>query len=431
MATAPEQVIGPLATSRIAAPMVAEVEASLPILMHANKAVQKPFESAGNGTMMDVIVPEMPVVGDGAWINEGDATGTSPKAHELDFHNRAVAVALKQWHVAFGIPSALEFASISDMANQIVKPYGGTLASKVQTETANKLMNGAAFTKVLASATMWPQVSEAIADIRKARAYGTLVGVVGSTLNGKLAGSGISYFNPTAQISDIWKSARLGVYNGADWLTTADVEDLVVPSTSAAAGSVSVTITEGVHNIVRGGRLFNTDSDSVWAKIDGASVASGAVVSGGVVKGEVLTISGVNVADIFGNDLGVAYSFKVLETKIEGGYLYARIANPANGEAAYNGGDATISSVTKVTKASKTYYRGVVYAENALCVAFGRFAPVVGATSKVYSGQNGITARVTSDYQVEYDRTVTRFDCLVGSAVARKNWACELLVEAD
>lgn len=428
MATAPEQNIS-VTTSRIAAPMVAEVESQLPILMHANKAVQKATETAGNGTTMDVIVPEMPEVGDGAWINEGDATGASSKAHELDFHNRAVSVVLKQWHVAFGIPSGLEFASISDMANQVVKPYGSTLASKVQTEVADKLLNESAFSLVLNSADMWPSVSEAIANIRKARAYGYLYGVVGSTLNGKLAGSGIKYFNPTAQISDIWKSARLGEYNGAEWFSTADVTDLIVPNTSAAAGSTSVTITEGAHNIVKGGRLFNSSADALWVT-SAATVASGAVTAGGWVKGEIFTISGVNAADIFGNDLGVAYSFKVLDTKIESGNLLIKIANPAYGEAFYNGGDATISSVTKVTSAG-TYYRGVVYAESALCVAFGRFAKVIGAESKVYSGQNGITARMTSDYQVEYDRTVTRFDCLVGSAVARKNWACELLVKAS
>lgn len=427
MATAPEQVIGPLATSRIAAPMVAEVEASLPILMHANKAVQKPFETAGNGTMMDVIVPESPEVGDGAWINEGAATGPSPKNHELDFHNRAVAVALKQWHCAFGIPTGLEFASISDMANQIVKPYGGALASKVQTETANKLLNESAFTKVISSATAWPEVSDAVANIRKARAYGTLVGVVGSSLNGKLAGSGIGYFNPTAIISDIWKSARLGVYNGAEWLTTADVEDLVVPSTSAAAGAVTLTITETEQDPHRGQRLWDTDADYIWAET-AATVSGGVVTADGFVVGEVLTIDDVVVADIFGNSTGELFSFKVLDTKIEGGKLYIKIANPAFGEVRLVG--ASLGTITKVTDASSTYYRGVVWAESALAVAFGRFAPLAGATAKVYSGQNGITARVVSDYQVEYDRVVTRFDCLVGSALARKNWACELLVKA-
>ena len=433
MAQAPEQKIGPVTTSRIAASLVAEVESNLPLLVNANKTVQKPFETAGDGTVMDVIVPECPTVGDGAWINEGDPTAdhegnTGKKGNELDYSNKAVPVVLKQKHVAFGLPSALEFSSIDDMENMVVKPYGSTLASAVQTDVADTVLNGAAFTAVLTGSDKFAQVSEAIASLRKARTYGKLVGVIGSTLNGKLAGEGIKYFNPQANISDIWKSARLGEYNGAEWFTTPDVQDLVIPVGSPAA-SASVTIAStAIQNIARGKRLFTNDSAEVWLQTSGY-VSSG--VSSGPVKGSILTLSGVNVADMFGNDLGESYTFKVLDTKIEDvsgtDQLFIKVRNPGYGEAVYAGGSQNITAMTNVLGAG-TYYRGAVYAANTLCVAFGRFAKPVNAQVGAYTGQTGISIRTTEAYQVIPDRNVHRWDTLVGSALARPNWACEIIV---
>lgn len=430
--SAPEQKIN-VNTSRIAAAMVAEVESDLPLLMHANKSVQKPFETAGDGTVMDVIVPEMPVVGDGAWINEGDPVADrdgnpGTKGHELDYNNKAVPVTLHQKHVAFGLPSAMEFNSIADMENLVTKPYGSTLASAVQSEVAEAAMGGSAFTAVLTGADKFPQVSEAIASIRKGRAYGKLYGVIGSTLNGKLSGEGIKYFNPQGAISDIWKSARLGEYNGAEWFTTPDVQDLVIP-TGAPAAAASVTIAStAIQNITKGKKLFTNDASEVWLQTSGY-VSSG--VSSGPVKGSVLTISGVNVADIFGNDLGEAFSFKVLDTKIEDvsgtDQLFIKVKNPGYGDACYEGGSANITAVTNVLGAG-TYYRGVIYAQNALCVAFGRFAKPVGAEVGQYSGQNGVTIRTTTQYQVMKDRNVYRFDTLIGANLSRPNWAVEIIV---
>ena len=412
--------------------------------MHANKSVQKPFETAGDGTTMDVIVPECPTVGDGAWINEGDPVvdhdgvmGT--KGHELDYSNRAVPVTLHQKHVAFGLPSALEFSSIEDMENMVTKPYGSTLASAVQTEVADAAMNGSAISCLFTSASKFPQVSEAIAALRKARSYGKLYGVIGSTLNGVLAGEGIQYFNPQNNISDIWKSARLGEYNSAEWFTTPDVTDLIVPTWSAAAGATTITSTN-VQSIVKGKKLFKDDGAEVWIKT-AATVDSTLAITNGWVQGELFEISGVTVADIFGNDLGEAYSFKVLDTKIvnESGtnYLYIKVRNPGYGEAYYAGGDAAITSVNKITEpgtsggvtVAQTYYRGLIYAQNSLCVAFGRFAKPQGAIVGQYSGQNGVTIRTTTQYQVMKDRNVYRMDTLVGAALARANHAVELLIK--
>lgn len=435
MATAPEQKIGPLSTSKIAAAMVAEVESDLPLLMHANKSVQKPFETAGDGTVMDVTVPEMPIVGDGAWINEGDPVADhdgimGTKSHELDYSNKAVPVTLKQKHVAFGIPSALEFASIEDMENLVTKPYGSTLASAIQTEVAESAMNGSAFTIALAGASKFPTVSTAIAELRKARAYGKLYGVVGSTLNGVLAGEGIQYFNPQGNISDIWKSARLGEYNGAEWFTTPDVRDLIIPANAPAAAS-TLTVTAGptMNVIGKGVNLFG-DGSETWLNVGSSYVDSdGAVLDTAPVVGQVLNITGVYVADIFGEKLTRLYDFKILDRRVVSGNLEIKIKNPGFGDAYFAGPSATLASLSVVTGPG-TYYRGIIYAQNALCVAFGRFAKPVNAQVGQYSGQNGVTIRTTSAYQVMKDRNVTRWDTLVGSNLARPNWACEILLSA-
>lgn len=434
MATAPEQKIN-VNTSRIAAAMVAEVESDLPLLMHANKSVQKPFETAGDGTVMDVIVPEMPVVGDGAWINEGDPVADrdgnpGTKGHELDYNNKAVPVVLKQKHVAFGLPSAMEFNSIADMENLVTKPYGSTLASAVQTEVAEAAMGGSALTLALAGGSKFPQVSTAIAELRKARAYGKLYGVIGSTLNGVLAGEGIQYFNPNGQISDIWKSARLGEYNGAEWFTTPDVRDLIIPSNAPAAAS-TLTVTGGpTMNVIGKGVKLLGDGAETWLNVGSSYVDSdGAVLDTAPVVGQVLNITGVYVADIFGEKLNRLYDFKILDRRVSSGNLEIKIKNPGFGDAYFAGPSATLSSLSVVTGPG-TYYRGVIYAQNALCVAFGRFAKPVGAEVGQYSGQNGVTIRTTTQYQVMKDRNVYRFDTLVGANLARPNHAVELLVSA-
>ena len=431
MATAPEQKIGPLSTSKIAAAMVAEVESDLPLLMHANKSVQKPFETAGDGTVMDVIVPEMPTVGDGAWINEGDPVEAGGKGNELDYSNHAVPVTLKQKHVAFGIPSALEFASIEDMENLVTKPYGSTLASAIQTEVAESAMNGSAFTKVLASTGKFPAVAQAVSSIRKARAYGKLYGVVGSDLNGALVGEGISYFNPQNNISDIWKSARLGEYSGAEWFTTPDINDIVIAT--SGPGVYQQTTATPIQSVVKGKKLFAGQGEYAWVQI----TTAGMLKSDGSITDNVLTqrynITGVYVADIFGNNTNELYTFRVVDHKVEdvGGtdYIFVKVYNPGFGEAYYVGGDNATPSL-EATLAHGTYHRGIIYSQNALCVAFGRFAKPANAQVAQYSGQNGVTIRTTSAYQVMKDRNVTRWDTLVGAALARPNWACELLVKA-
>lgn len=445
MSVAPEQKIGNLTTSKIAAAMVCEVESQLPLLMHANKTVQKPFETSGDGDTMNVIVPEMPIVGDGAWINEGDPINPGEKGNELDYSNNAVPVTLHQKHVAFGIPGALEFASIEDMENLVTKPYGSTLASKIQTEVADMAMNKASFTAVLSSSNEFPQVSEAIALLKKARAYGKLYGIVGSSLNGRLAGSGIQYFNPNGAISDIWKSARLGEYNTAEWFSTADVNDLIVPSTSGAAGSEILGASNTVQAVVKGKKLFTsgTEGDYAWVCIgavdsDGNITQQLAHVGESFILGTTdsdgnITAVGVSVADVFGNDTGAAYAFKVLETKIDGAYLYGKVYNPGFGEA-FNSTAGTVNTTANLhaikLTGPGTYYRGLIYAQTTLCVAFGRFAKPVNAQVGQYSGQNGITIRTTSAYEVLKDRNVTRWDCLCGANLARPNWAVELLVKA-
>lgn len=432
MATAPEQKIGPVTTSKIAAAMVAEVEAQLPLLMHANKSVQKPFETAGDGDTMQVIIPEMPVVGDGAWINEGDPKTAGGKGNELDYSNHAVPVTLKQKHVAFGIPSAMEFNSIEDMENLITKPYGSTLASAIQTEVADMAMNASAFSKVISSTGKFAQVAQAVADLRKARSYGKLYGVIGSSLNGALVGEGINYFNPQSNISDIWKSARLGEYSAAEWFTTPDVTDIAIDGTGPNGTGTLATATP-IQSVVKGKRLFAGQGEYAWIQLSDSSL----VRSDGSTVGNIdklrYTISGVYVADIFGNSTSASYTFKPLELKVEdvGGtdYAFIKVYNPCYGEVFYNGGDAATPSLS-YSMSQGTYYRGILYAENALCVAFGRFAKPVNAQVGQYSGQNGVTIRTTSAYEVLKDRNVTRWDCLCGANLARPNWAVELLIKA-
>lgn len=430
MSAAPEQKIGNLATSKIAAAMVCEVESQLPLLMHCNKTVQKPFETAGDGFTMDVIVPEMPTVGDGAFIQEGDPINPGEKGNELDFYNHTVPVTLRQKHVAFGIPAALQFASIEDMDNQVVKPYGSRLASNVQTEVADNAMNGSALTLGLAGGDKFPQVSVAIAELRKARAYGKLYGVIGSSLNGVLAGEGIKYFNPNGAISDIWKSARLGEYNDVEWFTTPDVTDLIIPSTAPAAAS-TLTVTGGptMNIVARGVKLFG-DGSEVWLNLGSSYVDSDGNIDGTApVVGTVLNITGVYVSDVFGEKLNHLYDFKIIDRRVNSGNLEIKIANPGFGAAYFEGPSATLASLSVVTGPG-TYYRGIVYAEQALCVAFGRFARPEGAKVGAYTGQNGVSIRSTSQYQIRYDRTLTRWDTLVGSNLCRPNWAVEIIVAA-
>lgn len=444
MATQPEQKIGPVTTSKIAAAMVAEVEASLPLLMHANKSVQKPFETAGDGDTMNVIVPEMPTVGDGAWINEGDAITPGGKGNELDYSNHAVPVTLKQKHVAFGIPSAMEFNSIEDMENLVTKPYGSTLASAIQTEVANNAMNAAAFTCILPSTGKFPAVAEAVSAIRQARAYGKLYGVIGSKMNGKLVGEGISYFNPQNNISDIWKSARLGEYSAAEWFTTPDIESFTL-STSGPGFYEHTIDSADIQTVSKGKRLFKGAGEYVWLRVDGMVNSAGTITPNvtkeryalKVTGNSASWVAGVKVADIFGNDTNEPYVFHVLDYKVEdvGGtkYLFLKFYNPGYGEVFYDGGDETLTKIHSVLPSSNggnpiTYHRGILYAENALCVAFGRFAKPVNASVGQYSGQNGVTIRTTSAYEVLKDRNVTRWDTLVGANLARPNWACEILL---
>jgi hypothetical protein len=391
-------------TSSIAIPFLAEYADSLPILLNCNKQLDKEFKG-GTGTTMTMIIPDHPEIGTGATLTEADG----------DYASGSKTLTLVQNHVWFGANQVQQALDISDLRGQVAKPYGAKLGSYIQKAAARTVQLKAAHQIVMSGTTFFEQVGGVIASIRASRSFDDLFGCLSPVLNSKVIGSGISFFNPSSQISEMFKNARLGVYNTAEFYTSPDVVSLTT-GTLALGGStvlkVKTTMTAGQTTLV--------------LKVVGGT----ATMTGTIAAGQGITIAGVDAVDIYGDSVGTKYCFVAQALATAAGNEISVIvkpiytkddSKPLNNVSAYPEADMVC---TMLQESNASYLGGIIWDKQSLMFGSAKLAPISGTEEDVFSdGANGLSITVTRGPDITKGRQIMRMDTLTGFELVRDNWA--------
>lgn len=389
-------------TTQVAVPMAVKTAQNLPILLNSNKQLDTEFK-AGNGSSMNIVIPQHPDVTTGAVVTEGQMAQVTG----------SVALTLTQRKVAIGADQVVRALDIKDFDSQIASPYGARLASEIQTEAANEVLLQADSEVVITSATGFQGIADAVSYIRAARSYGDLFGAFSPVMAAKVSGSGLGFFNPSAQVTEMYKENAIGRFAQAEWFTTPDVGNLVTGTLATTSGTLSVTA--------------NTSGEGTTAlTLDATTVA------GTLTKGESFTIDGVNRVDIFGNDTGIPFVFVAQALATAAANSITVTVQPLYFAA---GAKKNVSvtailadkAVTLKLDRSATYARGIVWDKMSLYFGSASLAPMAGSDAKVINDPKGLSMTCTKGPDIMNGREIVRWDTLTGFKLARPSWASRVL----
>lgn len=392
-------------TSSIAIPFLAEYADSLPILVNCNKQLDAEYK-AGTGTTMTMILPDHPDVTTGAAIDEA----------QLGYTGGTQSLTLTQRKVALGADQVQRALSIKDFKGQVAKPYGAKLASEIQKLAAKEVQMSASHQVVIAAATAFEDLGALIASIRASRSFDELAGCVGPALNSRIISSGIKFFNPSTQISEMFKNSRLGVYNTAEFYSSPDVVGLTTGTLALGAGTQL-----NVKNAVT-----VAGTTTLTLQVTGGT----ATMTGTIVAGQSVIVDGCDAVDIYGVDVGTPYAFvsqttataaaNEIELTVLPLYTSAH-SKPLANVSAYPAADAAASLLQA---SNSVYLGGIVWDKQALLFGSAQLAPIAGTESENFAdGPNGLSIRVTRGPDIMQGREVVRYDVLNGFKLVRQNWA--------
>lgn len=378
----------------VSVPFIAKFVDKLPIIMNANRQLDKEFK-AGTGSSMIVSIPDYSVIVEG-----GDITGVSN-----DYNSGERSITLTQ-RTAFAdmtsVEQALELKSFDD---QIANPNAARLASAVQTDVADNVKLNADIQQVIAGADLFGDVAVATAGIRKARSNGKLCGVLDPMLSARISGTGLSFFNPQKTVSKLYEEFGLGTYAQAEWYTSPDVKSLATGDLSLGTATVSGALAEGATSLV---------------------IADAALAGGEVIKaGQGFTVAGVNAVDIYGEDIGLPYVFvaQADATAVAGSVTISikaiSYAKPTQNVSITVADGA---AVTQLQDADSSYLAGIVFDDQSLIFGSAKMHEAANAVVKTMT-TGGLAVKTLRAADAYKDKEIIRWDSLTGSLLARSNWA--------
>lgn len=391
-------------TTEVAVPFIAKFEESLPVLMNSNKQLDKEYKS-GTGTTITMLIPDHPDVIEGSSISGSLAYTSGNKTLTLVQRNVAID--------ANSVERALDIHSFDE---QVAKPYGAKLASKIQTLAVEDVQLSANTQYVFDTTNKeyFNEVADAVAGIRDARSFGNLIGALSPQFSSKVAQSGFKFFNPNTQISDIFTKSRLGEFQTAMFYHTPDVKPLVTGDLSLGTATVDTTISaEGTNTLV----------------IADAGLTGGEVVK----KGTAFNIAGVDAVDIYGESIGQPYAFVAqADATAVAGSVTLSIAPVYFDKPLQNVSVASIASgavVTQVHEADSRYLGGIIYDDMSLLFGSAKLAPIAGTESEVVTAGKALAVSCMKGPDVVNRREIVRWDTLTGTELVRPNWASAMWIK--
>lgn len=389
--------------STITVPFVADVSSRLPVCLNSNHDFNKTFVG-GHGSTMNISVPDFGTV----------ATGPTLSDAQLSYVGASRSLTLSQTNAGIALTAPNMSVDFSNLNTQVKDSYSAYFASQIQQPVIKSLVYGACSATLCTSGKEFNDYSYGIAAVRKSRSAGTVVGAFDPMANSKLVSSGISFYNPSSQISEMFKQGAVGRFGEAETFTTPDFTTYTwVDSAVKGAGTT-----------IKGAITFSSD----YAKTVVVTVAGGtATLTGTVQAGTPFTIAGLNKTDIYGNDTGIPFVFINQTTGTIGSDtvtltvqdLYASGPNKNINTAA----NVSATALTWMLTTAKIYAVGVVYDKATLAFGEAELQPIMGAESEAFTDPDGITICASIGADIKSGFGILRLDNLSGSTLVRGIWA--------
>lgn len=214
-------------------------------------------------------------------------------------------------------------------------------------------------------------------------------------------------FNPTAAISEQYRSGSMGFALGFEWYMDQTV--IAHMGGTFSAGTVS------------------------GANQTGQTISLNAI-TGTLLPGDIISFTGVEAANrITKRSTGSLAQFVVLNTVQNGGTsvtVYPAIIPPdqAGNQVQYQtvmSSPANAAPIIMANPANARHRRNFVFAPEAVTmVTADLFMPGAGVIEAARQQFDGISMRMITDYIIGTDRTITRLDVLFGYLWVRPEWAC-------
>ena len=381
--------------TQVAVPFVAAFQKSLPLILNSNKQLDPKFKS-GVGSSMTVTIPDYPTVQSGA------------TAVPSNYASGDRLIQLLHNNVSTDSDAVVRALEIENFEDQVAVPYAARLASFIQTRSADYIKLNADSHVVITDTNEFKDLGSAISGIKKARSYGKCVGVLDPELNQTIAAAGLNFFNPAAQISDMFKNSKIGMYGGCEFFESPDVTSLVTGTMqlSASGATVDTTLTEGVQALI----------------IDDAAILNGQTVTAGTG----FRIAGAKVVDIYGAAISQDYTFVALADAVATAGTVTIVIKPVTIVKPLqniNALPAAGAVVTQIQDASSTYQSGVIYDTSSFIFANAKFAPISNMEQKEMKVAKSLSVTTSKGADPINFKEIVRWDVLTKELLARTSWA--------
>jgi P22 coat protein - gene protein 5 len=337
-------------------------------------------------------------------------TGVSMSVQDTTENNTTLTLAtMKGVDVSFSSTDRL--LSLDDFSKRVLAPMMNNLTGAVALDVMSGIEGGAAnFTAntdgtgavIPPTVTTWLNAG-AILDATSAPKGDRKI-IMDPFTQAKTVSSLAGLFNPSAKISEQYKTGQIGQALGFDWM----MDQTVIKHTTAAySGSLTVN----------------------GASQTGLTLVTNAI-TGGLNAGDIITIAGVNsVNRITKQDNGTLMQFVVTAAVATGGTsvsIYPAIVPPSGGQnvqyQTVTASPANSAVITVVTLASSIYRKNFAFVPEAVTMVTGDLELPKGVQEAAREQMDGVSMRMVSQYIIGTDQFATRLDVLYGYRWLRPEW---------
>ena len=351
------------------------------------------------GDFVDIGVPPVPVVFDGAQFAGG---GAAPSLAE-----KKVRLQLDtQKHVALTFTAKEKKLDLTDFSERFLRPSMQSLISIVQADLLDRYM-----VQVPGQVGTWGTVPADRAPYSKARSYlernlaptGNRTVLFSSDASEKLTAANATLFHDGKEIRGEFDDGAVGRFGGFDYF-----ENQSLPLATNGAGASYV--------------------------VDAAAQTGAALVvktgTGAIPKGTVFTITGVNaVHPITGVSNGTLRQFVVTADFVGGAgsvSIYPAITpTTATVVGTVDASPAASAPITIFGTASQAKRQNLAFHKDAFAAAFAPL-PVIASCDGYTATIQNVSVRVMTGGDFTNDRESTRIDVLYGAAVVRPDHAVRI-----
>jgi hypothetical protein len=247
------------------------------------------------------------------------------------------------------------------------------------------------------------------------------VGCWSPRFNASVVKSGIKFYNPAPQISELFKNGALGRFDTAECFVTPDFSNYTWTDGLTLGGGTTL---KGAIAFATDATLGTKSSTSVVLTVSGGT----ATMTGTVLAGTPFSIAGLNKTDIYGNDAGYPFIFVVQSTSSAAAGNSVTVTTQPIFATGPNKNittavDVSAATVSNLLTSGKLYAIGSIWDKSALAFGEAKLPPIMGAQSESFEDPQGLSVTASVGPSIQSGYGVLRYDALTGSALPRPIWA--------